>query len=148
MALKTLSTFLTPLSLPNHKFLQHHTKPRFILCEFSRPSKSRFPAAVPEGTGAAAPSPGEKFLERQQSIEAAKLILKDNKKSRKKENKPLKASNAVASCYGCGAPLQTSDTDAPGFVDPEAYELVSLLSNRKFNIFKYFFFNYYKMLVV
>ncbi|CAJ2655095.1 putative nitric oxide synthase [Trifolium pratense] len=123
MALKTLSTFITPLSLPNQKFPQIHTKPCFILCELSRPSKSRPSSAIPEGTGAAAPSPGEKFLERQQSIEATKRILKETNKSRKKENKPLKASNSVASCYGCGAPLQTSENDAPGFVDPETYEL-------------------------
>ncbi|KAJ1418502.1 P-loop containing nucleoside triphosphate hydrolase [Sesbania bispinosa] len=122
MALKTLSTFLTPLSLPNPKFPQPLTKHSLILCEFPRPSKSRLSAAESEGTGAAAPSPGEKFLERHQSIEAAKLILKDNEKNKKK-GKPLKASSAVASCYGCGAPLQTSDTDAPGYVDPETYEL-------------------------
>nr|POE90546.1 isoform 2 of no-associated protein 1, chloroplastic/mitochondrial [Quercus suber] len=30
---------------------------------------------------------------------------------------------AVATCYGCGAPLQTSDSDAPGYVDIETYEL-------------------------
>lgn len=118
MALKTLSTFLTPLSLPNPKFPQIHTKPCLILCELSRPSKSR----LPEGTGASAPSPGEKFLERQQSFEATKLILKQNNNSKKKE-KPLKSSIAVASCYGCGAPLQTSDNDAPGFVLSETYEL-------------------------
>lgn len=121
MALKTLSTFLTPLSLSNHNFPKIHTKPSLILCEFSRPS-------VPEGTGAAAPSPGEKFLQRHQSFESTKLILKENQKSKPKE-KPLKASNAVTSCYGCGAPLQTSDNDAPGFVDSETYELVYLLSN-------------------
>jgi nitric-oxide synthase len=128
MALKTLSTFITPLSLPNHhKFPQIHTKPCLILCEFSRPSKSRLSSSLPEGTGAAAPSPGEKFLERQQSFEATKRILKENNKTKKKEKKPLKASSSVASCYGCGAPLQTSENDAPGFVDPETYELVSLL---------------------
>jgi len=120
MALKTLSTFLTPLSLPNPKFLQIHTKPCLILCEFSRPSKSR----LPEGTGAAAPSPGEKFLEHQKSFEATKLIPKQN--NSKKKEKPLKTSIAVASCYGCGAPLQTSDNDAPGFVHSETYELVGI----------------------
>lgn len=123
MALKTLSTFLTPFSLPPSKFPQPFTKPFYILCESPRPHKPRFSAAESEGTGAAAPSPGEKFLERLRSIEAANLILKDNNKNRKKE-KPLKASTAVSSCYGCGAPLQTSDSDAPGYVDPETYELV------------------------
>lgn len=134
MALKTLSTFLSPLSFPNPKFPQRHTKPCLILCEFQRPPKSRLPAAESEGTGAAAPSPGEKFLERQQLFEASKLILKENnnsKKNNKKKEKPLKPSNTITSCYGCGAPLHTSDTDAPGYVDPETYELVPLRSNRK-----------------
>lgn len=125
MALKTLSTFLSPLSLPNTKFPQFlTTKPSLILCEFPRSQKSRLLAADSEGTGAAAPSPGEKFLERQQSFEDAKIILKENKKKRKKKDNAIKASRAVASCYGCGAPLHTSDADAPGYVDPETYELV------------------------
>ncbi|XP_028192754.1 NO-associated protein 1, chloroplastic/mitochondrial-like isoform X1 [Glycine soja] len=124
MALKTLSTFLSPLSLPNTKFPQFLTiKPSLILCEFPRSQKSRLLAADSEGTGAAAPSPGEKFLERQQSFEDAKIILKENKKKRKKKDNAIKASRAVASCYGCGAPLHTSDADAPGYVDPETYEL-------------------------
>ncbi|XP_020215434.1 putative nitric oxide synthase [Cajanus cajan] len=121
MALKTLSTFHSPLSLPNPKFLS--TKPCLILCEFPRSHNSRLPAAESDGTGAAAPSPGEKFLERQHSFEAAKLILNENTKKKKKKDNALKASRAVASCYGCGAPLHTSDVDAPGYVDPETYEL-------------------------
>lgn len=126
MALKTLSTFFSPLSLPNTKFLT--SKPCLILFEFPRSQKSRLPVADAEGTGAAAPSPGEKFLERQQSFEDAKLILKENNKNKKKKKKDnaIKASRAVASCYGCGAPLHTSDADAPGYVDPETYELVLL----------------------
>ncbi|BAT91251.1 hypothetical protein VIGAN_06256600 [Vigna angularis var. angularis] len=125
MALKTLSTFLSPLSLPKSKFPQHllTTKPGLVLCEFSRSQKSRLPADESEGTGAAAPSPGEKFLERQQSYEAAKIILKENKKRKKKKDNAVKASRNVASCYGCGAPLHTSDAVAPGYVDPETYEL-------------------------
>ncbi|KAK7341166.1 hypothetical protein VNO80_24091 [Phaseolus coccineus] len=125
MALKTLSTFLSPLSLPKSKFPQHFltTKPGPILCDFSRSQQSRLPAAESEGTGAAAPSPGEKFLERQQSFEAAKLILKENKKRTKKKESRVKAARNVASCYGCGAPLHTSDAVAPGYVDPETYEL-------------------------
>ncbi len=46
------------------------------------------------------------------------------KKKKVKKEKALKVSMAVASCYGCGAPLQTSDSDAPGYVDTETYELV------------------------
>ncbi|XP_061353427.1 NO-associated protein 1, chloroplastic/mitochondrial [Gastrolobium bilobum] len=122
MALKTLSTFLTPLSFTVPKFPYLLNKPCLILCEVPRSQKSHFSAAESEGTGAAAPSPGEKFLERQQSIDAAKLILKDKNKNENKK-KPLKASKSVASCYGCGAPLHTSDVDAPGYVDLETYEL-------------------------
>lgn len=128
MALKTLSTFLSPLSLPNPKLPQLRTKPSLILCEFQRSQKSRYDDAELEGTGAAAPSPGERFLERHQSIEAAKLILNEDKKNNKKKKskeKLIKASINVASCYGCGAPLQTSDSEAPGYVDLETYELVS-----------------------
>lgn len=29
----------------------------------------------------------------------------------------------VYGCYGCGAPLQITDTDGPGYVDPDTYEL-------------------------
>ncbi|XP_022159881.1 NO-associated protein 1, chloroplastic/mitochondrial [Momordica charantia] len=77
-----------------------------------------------DGSGAAAPTRGDRFLEHQQSLEAAKFVLKENKKNRKKtKEKALKVSLAVASCYGCGAPLQTSELDAPGYVDPETYEL-------------------------
>lgn len=51
-------------------------------------------------------------------------MLKENKKNRKKKkDKALKVSLAVASCYGCGAPLQTLESDAPGYVEPETYEL-------------------------
>ena len=52
-----------------------------------------------------------------------KLWPRRKKKMMKKE-KVLKVSMAVATCYGCGAPLQTSDSDAPGYVDIETYELV------------------------
>ncbi|KHN11732.1 Putative nitric oxide synthase [Glycine soja] len=85
--------------------------------------------AQAEAPGAAAPSPGEKFLERQQSFEDAKLILKENNKNKKKKKKDnaIKASRVVASCYRCGAPLHTSDADAPGYVDPETYELVDIV---------------------
>lgn len=80
-----------------------------------------------EGAGPAAPTPGERHLEHQRSIEAAKLVFKENKKEKKKQKKEklmTKASLAIAACYGCGAPLQTSDVDAPGYVDVKTYELV------------------------
>lgn len=81
------------------------------------------PKPVPEGTGAAAPTPGDRFLESRRSFEAAKVLLKEKKKNKRQKEKPLKVSTAVASCYGCGAPLQTSEPDAPGYSDPDTYAL-------------------------
>ncbi|PON53157.1 Circularly permuted (CP)-type guanine nucleotide-binding (G) domain containing protein [Trema orientale] len=139
MAPKTLSTILSPLSFPHNptlfspKLPNLYSKPSLVLCRLSQPQQSynktpiselelSDPAPGPAGTGAAAPTPGDRFLERHRSVEAAKLLLKENKKKKKRE-KPLKVSTAVASCYGCGAPLQTSELDAPGYVDPETYAL-------------------------
>lgn len=138
MAPKTLSAFLSPLSFPHNPTLfnpnlpQIPTKKRSVVfCRFSHPQKNYDKSPVSdidllEGTGAAAPTPGDRFLERHRSFEAAKLILKEkkNNNNKKKKDKPLKVSTAVACCYGCGAPLQTSEVDAPGYVDPETYALV------------------------
>ncbi|KAH0451083.1 hypothetical protein IEQ34_021775 [Dendrobium chrysotoxum] len=84
------------------------------------------PSAVEaEGTGAAAPSPGERFLEHQHARARAVLILKQKGSNEKKKNKRGKAvsSSVEVCCYGCGAPLQTEEADAPGYVDPEIFEL-------------------------
>ncbi|XP_058104800.1 putative nitric oxide synthase isoform X3 [Magnolia sinica] len=79
------------------------------------------------GTGAAAPTRGDLFLERQQSMAAAAAAAaaKKNKKMKRKKklDGSLILSSAVACCYGCGAPLQTEEDDAPGYVDPDMYEL-------------------------
>ncbi|KAL5569907.1 hypothetical protein UlMin_026482 [Ulmus minor] len=135
MASKTLSIFLSPLCLPQNsttRLPKLYKKPTLILCRFSHSqqthnntplSDSHLPEPQPEplGVGAAAPTPGDRFLERHRSVEASKLLLKEKKK--KKKEKPLKLSTAIASCYGCGASLQTSELDAPGYVDPETYAL-------------------------
>ncbi|PQQ04346.1 putative nitric oxide synthase [Prunus yedoensis var. nudiflora] len=138
MAPKTLSSFLSPFTLPYHltipntKLLNLHSKSTLILCRFSQPQKTHQKATVSEtqsldpppesdGIGAAAPTPGDRFLERHRSFEAAKVLLKEKKK--KKKEKPVKVSTNVACCYGCGAPLQTSEPDAPGYSDPETYAL-------------------------
>ncbi|EXC13942.1 Nitric oxide synthase 1 [Morus notabilis] len=137
MAPKTLSAFLSPLSFPHNPTIFNPNLPQIptkkrspVFCRFSHPQKNYDKSPVseidlPEGTGAAAPTPGDRFLERHRSFEAAKLILKENKNNNnnKKKDKPLKVSTAVACCYGCGAPLQTSEVDAPGYVDPETYAL-------------------------
>ncbi|XP_052306076.1 NO-associated protein 1, chloroplastic/mitochondrial isoform X2 [Populus trichocarpa] len=134
MAPKSLSAFLFPLSLPHNltystpKFLRIYTKPSPILCKSQQTPTATAHSSVSipdqDGTGAAAPSRGDQFLERQKSFEAAKLVMKEVKKSKRREKgKALKLNTAVASCYGCGAPLHTLDPDAPGFVDPDTYEL-------------------------
>ncbi|KAL4018839.1 hypothetical protein IC575_022465 [Cucumis melo] len=128
------TTFFPPLpsifttSFSTSKSLKAPSTSSLILSQFSFETSHRKPptADSPEsdGTGAAAPTRGDRFLERHHSVEAAKFVLKENKKDRKrKKDKALKVSLAVASCYGCGAPLQTLELDAPGYVEPETYEL-------------------------
>ncbi|GMY07813.1 NO-associated protein 1, chloroplastic/mitochondrial-like isoform X1 [Fagus crenata] len=132
---------LSPLSLPHHlkisapKLPKIYTKPTLILCKFSQPQQAQNNASVsvPEthfsdsgpGTGPAAPTRGQIFIERQLSMEAVAEENRETKTKKKKvkKEKALKVSMAVASCYGCGAPLQTSDSDAPGYVDTETYQL-------------------------
>ncbi|KAJ6705785.1 NO-ASSOCIATED PROTEIN 1 CHLOROPLASTIC/MITOCHONDRIAL, partial [Salix purpurea] len=134
MAPKATSAFLSPLSLPHNltyftpKLFKTYTKPIPILCKSQRTptetSQSSVSITDPDGTGAAAPTRGDQFLERQKSFEAAKLVIKEVKKSRRREiKKAVKVNTAVSSCYGCGAPLHTSDPDSPGYVDPDTYEL-------------------------
>ncbi|XP_059450306.1 NO-associated protein 1, chloroplastic/mitochondrial isoform X1 [Corylus avellana] len=136
---------LSPLFFSQHltisasKLPKTHTKPTLILCRSSTQeqhyahhtasvSETHFSDSVPgpDGTGPAAPTRGQRFLEHHRSLEAAKLVAEENskfKKKKTKKEKPLKVSTAVASCYGCGAPLQTSELDAPGYVDSQTYEL-------------------------
>ncbi|GAB2265443.1 hypothetical protein Dimus_000498 [Dionaea muscipula] len=84
-------------------------------------------APYPDGTGAAAPTRGQIFLEHHQSKAASKLLLAAEKKRTSKSEKQrigfMKGLNSVASCYGCGAPLQTVEVDGPGYVDRDTYEL-------------------------
>lgn len=88
----------------------------------------------PDGSGAASPTRGEIFLERQKSVAASAMVLAAVKKRKKKKDKVLKVSSMLPSCYGCGAPLQTLEMDAPGYVDPETYELVWLISMLAFTM--------------
>ena len=111
---------LSPLFLPHHlkisapKFPKIYTKPTLILCKASvSETHSLESVSGPDGTGAAAPTRGQKFLEHQLSLEAMTEKKAETKKKKKKQimkkEKVLKVSMAVATCYGCGAPLQTSD---------------------------------------
>ncbi|KAK4570900.1 hypothetical protein RGQ29_029672 [Quercus rubra] len=123
---------LSPLFLPHHlkisapKFPKIYTKPTLILCKASvSETHSSESVSGPDGTGAAAPTRGQKFLEHQLFLEAMTEKKAETRKKKKimKKEKVLRVSMAVATCYGCGAPLQTSDSDAPGYVDIETYEL-------------------------
>ncbi|MCL7024407.1 hypothetical protein MKW94_006288, partial [Papaver nudicaule] len=78
-----------------------------------------------DSEGAAAPTRGDLFFSRQKSMADAALALSIEKKLRrvKRREKPKVSSVAIASCYGCGAPLQTSEVDAPGYVELQTYEL-------------------------
>ncbi|WOL13260.1 nitric oxide synthase isoform X4 [Canna indica] len=89
----------------------------------SPPSPSPPSSVEPEGTGAATPTRGDLYLERQQSMSAAALVLKNRDKTRRKRRNGAKMHTNVACCYGCGAPLQTTEIDAPGYVNAETYEL-------------------------
>ncbi|CAA0836701.1 NO-associated protein 1-chloroplastic/mitochondrial [Striga hermonthica] len=86
-------------------------------------------APEPDGSGPSAPTRGDIFLQHQQAAAASAAVLaeiKEKKKKKKKDkDKAVKASSAVnvPSCYGCGAPLQTSESDAPGYVELETYNL-------------------------
>ncbi|XP_042484009.1 putative nitric oxide synthase isoform X2 [Macadamia integrifolia] len=136
------SVSLSPLSLSHQLgnpipcliFRTHH-KPTLITCKTTDSDAQRQSpifeanASIPnvelEGTGAAAMTRGQLFLERQQSMAAAALVLASEKKKKKgkKSNTGPKLSSAIACCYGCGAPLQTSEVDGPGYVNSETYEL-------------------------
>ncbi|CAI0404510.1 unnamed protein product [Linum tenue] len=143
MAPGVFSAYLSPISLPHHRltcvnpqFIRIKSKSYPAICNVAQ-SKTQHelpvsddevevPVSVPEhgGRGAAAPGRGERFLERQRAFEAAKLVMKEAKKKRKNDRvKTLKVNTAVACCYGCGAPLQTSELDAPGYVAVDTYEL-------------------------
>ncbi|XP_076898603.1 NO-associated protein 1, chloroplastic/mitochondrial-like [Bidens hawaiensis] len=128
MTPKTLSslTSFTP-------FLPHQFKPpkpinpnrTIIICKSinpqTQPELSVSPPD-PHGSGPAAPTRGDIFLERQQIL-AANVIEKKNNKKKKKEKISGVLKGVSFSCYGCGAPLQVVEMDAPGYVDPNTYEL-------------------------
>ncbi|KAF5180086.1 No-associated protein 1 protein [Thalictrum thalictroides] len=132
----SFSLFTLPHNLKNPKpnlLLKtsiNSNKPTLIICKFTNSqnqeqqstSISSTSAIEFDGIGAASPTRGDLFLSRQQSIEAAAVVLSTTKKKPKKPKKP-KVSTSIASCYGCGAPLQTVEVDAPGYVDLQTYEL-------------------------
>lgn len=137
MTPKTLS-FLSPFLLPHHfrnpKCCNTGPGRVIIICKSVGSQnqqdfdfETQLSVSVPEsqGTGAAAPTRGDIFLERQQLLAASSLVLEKKRKKKDKVSGSLKAAkSATYCCYGCGAPLQILEMDAPGYVDPETYDLV------------------------
>ncbi|KAI8564586.1 hypothetical protein RHMOL_Rhmol03G0191700 [Rhododendron molle] len=130
-SLPTLSPlFLSPRLITSTRtsLTFQYPKPTPILCKSVQPrTHEQTPVSAPEpdGAGAAAPTRGDIFLERQKALADSAKVLSaiKRKKKREKVGGSTKASRAVPSCYGCGAPLQILETDAPGYVDPPTYEL-------------------------
>ncbi|XP_073105989.1 putative nitric oxide synthase isoform X2 [Elaeis guineensis] len=121
------SKTLNPSFFPFSTKALNPRKPSPITCRTSSSSASPPPPQLPvepEGSGAAAPTRGDRFLDRHNSMSAAALVIKKKDGTKHKKKKPeARASSAVACCYGCGAPLQTTEVDAPGYVDSDTYEL-------------------------
>nr|CAB3448498.1 unnamed protein product [Digitaria exilis] len=94
----------------------------------SRPRAAPDDATPSDGVGPAAPTRGDRFLGRQIATEAAARVLApdeaDRRRRRKEKRRALaRKPSGLSSCYGCGAPLQTAEEDAPGYVDTATYEL-------------------------
>ncbi|KAJ4830374.1 nitric oxide associated protein 1, partial [Turnera subulata] len=120
--LSHLNTKLLPLLLSIH----HHQHAR------ARPSTSLLVCKSTRTPAEAQGSLGEQFSEQHhkaleaEAAAAANMVVMKQKSPRKKAKRrppPPKPFNLAACCYGCGAPLQTSENDAPGYVDPHTYEL-------------------------
>ncbi|KAK4385132.1 NO-associated protein 1, chloroplastic/mitochondrial [Sesamum angolense] len=133
LSLSSLSAFRRPYSFQNpypkpfpSKF--NCQKPlTFIICKSTQTDAPNSSFSTPEsdGSGPSAPTRGDLFLQRHQSSAASATVLAEIKEKKKKnKQKAAKASSfTVPSCYGCGAPLQTSEADAPGYVEVETYNL-------------------------
>ncbi|KAM7504626.1 hypothetical protein LguiB_003530 [Lonicera macranthoides] len=135
-SLSSISPFsiLPNFTSPNPNIIRlYPSKPFLITCKSTKsqtyqnpPSyETNFPGPEPEGSGAAAPTRGDVFLEHQQALAASAAVLATNKKKKKKDklSGSMKVSTLIPTCYGCGAPLQTLETDAPGYVDTDTYAL-------------------------
>lgn len=124
LSLSSLSS-LSPISLSphlkpsTHPLNLHPYKQILITCISTEPKthKQFGSRPEPEGTGAASPTRGDIFFDRQRAVSGPGRGLKEKKK------KERGVKRIVYGCYGCGAPLQITDTDGPGYVDPDTYEL-------------------------
>ncbi|CAN6247561.1 unnamed protein product [Urochloa humidicola] len=114
-----------PLAAPRPLTLH---RPPSLPCRARAAPPAAPPPTPPEGVGPAAPTRGDRFLGRQVATEAAARVLApddaDRRRRRKEKRRALaRKPSGLASCYGCGAPLHTAEEDAPGYVDPDTYEL-------------------------
>lgn len=107
--------------------------PRPLTLHRPRPRAASAGAASPppDGAGPAAPTRGDRFLGRHLAAEAAATVLAPEDAERRRRRKEKRRALArkppaglASSCYGCGAPLQTAEEDAPGYVEPATYDLV------------------------
>lgn len=132
MALRALSTFPSlprRFTRPDPTLTVIHRNPATsIVCKSIANSESTVSLSERDGFAAAAPTPGERFLENQRAHQAQKVVKKELKREKKKKKEETTVRKVVdtslSCCYGCGAPLQTSDVDSPGFVDLVTYDLV------------------------
>ncbi|KAL1534898.1 nitric-oxide synthase (NADPH) [Salvia divinorum] len=126
--LSSLSSFSTPNPIQNRNSLllpKFHSRslPPPIIC---KSTQTDYPLSAPEldGSGAAAPTRGDLFLQTHHSSPASSAVLAEIKKKKKNLDKAAKLDSfSGPSCYGCGAPLQKSEPDAPGYIEPETYNL-------------------------
>ncbi|KAK8461255.1 hypothetical protein SEVIR_1G003900v4 [Setaria viridis] len=107
-----------PLAAPRPLTLHHRP----------RAANAAPPPSPPDGAGPAAPTRGDRFLGRQLATEAAASVLApedaERRRRRKEKRRALaRKPSGLASCYGCGAPLQTVEEGAPGYVEPATYDL-------------------------
>ncbi|KAL6541730.1 nitric oxide associated protein 1 [Orobanche gracilis] len=110
---------------PNSHSHRPHT---LIICKSRQSDITDSSVSIPESDCNVPPIPtrGDIFLHRHQSAVASTTVFAEIKEKKKnKDNKLVKASSAstLPSCYGCGAPLQTSESDAPGYVECDTYNL-------------------------
>ncbi|KAL3645192.1 hypothetical protein CASFOL_010372 [Castilleja foliolosa] len=122
----TTHPFLNPNPKPVFPISHSHKPLTLIICKSTQTNSPEVSIPEPDGPGPSAPTRGELFLQRHQSSAAAATVLAEIKKKKKNiDNKAVKAASAliVPSCYGCGAPLHTSESDAPGYVEPDTYSL-------------------------
>ncbi|XP_068650601.1 putative nitric oxide synthase [Aristolochia californica] len=125
MAPKPMLSLSFSLSLipPTHNLNNYSVPIKASPSKFSPILCTASPQAPLQGTGAAAPTRGDVFLQHQKNVAVEVAWRQKDKKKKRKSETSAKVSSAVVCCYGCGAPLQTQELEAPGYIDPGVYEL-------------------------